>query len=59
MQISVAQSLLTDALSSAKDKHPLDAQYEQLRCKLEVPVYVSRSLYRFAFGHWMTAMEET
>ncbi|CDJ49184.1 NAD(+) ADP-ribosyltransferase, putative [Eimeria brunetti] len=35
LEISIAQSLLTDALLNAKDKHPLDAQYEQLRCKLE------------------------
>ncbi|CDJ64298.1 NAD(+) ADP-ribosyltransferase, putative [Eimeria necatrix] len=35
LEVSVAQSLLTDALLNAKDKHPLDAQYEQLRCKLE------------------------
>lgn len=32
----MAQSLLTDALLSAKDRHPLDAQYEQLRCNLQV-----------------------
>ncbi|CDI81883.1 NAD(+) ADP-ribosyltransferase, putative [Eimeria acervulina] len=35
LQISIAQSLLTDAMLNARDKHPLDAQYEQLRCKLE------------------------
>ncbi|CDJ30209.1 NAD(+) ADP-ribosyltransferase, putative [Eimeria mitis] len=35
LEISIAQSLLTDALLNARDKHPLDAQYEQLRCKLE------------------------
>ncbi|XP_026191890.1 poly [ADP-ribose] polymerase 1 [Cyclospora cayetanensis] len=34
-QVSVAQSLLTDALLNAKDRHPLDAQYDQLCCKLE------------------------
>ncbi|KAL8449911.1 hypothetical protein Emed_002874 [Eimeria media] len=35
LEVSVAQSLLTDALRNAKDRHPLDAQYERLRCKLE------------------------
>ncbi|KAL8429519.1 hypothetical protein Efla_007159 [Eimeria flavescens] len=35
LEVSVAQSLLTDALRNARDRHPLDAQYERLRCKLE------------------------
>ncbi|OEH77071.1 hypothetical protein cyc_02504 [Cyclospora cayetanensis] len=35
LEVSVAQSLLTDALLNAKDRHPLDAQYDQLCCKLE------------------------
>ncbi|PHJ15594.1 nad(+) adp, partial [Cystoisospora suis] len=35
LDVSVAHSLLDDAMKNARDKHPLDAQYEQLRCRLE------------------------
>ncbi|PFH35733.1 poly(ADP-ribose) polymerase catalytic domain-containing protein [Besnoitia besnoiti] len=35
LDVSVANSLLDGAMKNAKDKHPVDAQYEQLKCQLE------------------------
>ncbi|CBZ53813.1 hypothetical protein NCLIV_035940 [Neospora caninum Liverpool] len=35
LDVSVANSLLDGAMKNAKDKHPIDAQYDQLKCDLE------------------------